>query len=73
MPLPILLAKIAGVLLLAWTCRSVWKHVRELRQNRNSEQSISESILNNLLLYLWLAFTTAFSFGLFFNNNPLDF
>jgi|WetSurMetagenome_2_1015567.scaffolds.fasta_scaffold01355_6 hypothetical protein len=73
MPLSIILAKTAGVLLLAWTGRSIWKHVREFKKNRNSEQSITEAILNNLLLYLWLAFTTAFSLGLFFNNNPLDF
>jgi threonine/homoserine/homoserine lactone efflux protein len=73
MPLSIILAKIAGVVLLAWTGRSIWKHIRERKQNRNTEQSISESLLNNLLLYLWLAFMTAFSLGLFFNNNPMDF
>jgi threonine/homoserine/homoserine lactone efflux protein len=73
MPLSILLAKIAGVILLAWTARSIWKHVRERRQAGTTEQSVSESILNNLLLYLWLAFMTVFSLGLIFNNNPLEF
>lgn len=73
MPLSIILAKIAGVVLLAWTVRSIWKHMQERKQSKNTEQSVSESLLNNLLLYLWLAFMTVFSLGLFFNNNPTQF
>ncbi len=73
MPLSILLAKIAGLILLAWTARSIWRHVKERRHAKNTEQSVTESLLNNLLLYVWLAFMTAFSLGVFFNNNPLDF
>jgi Na+/melibiose symporter-like transporter len=73
MPVSILLAKIVGVILLAWTARSIWKHVKERRHTKNTEQSVTESLLNNLLLYVWLAFMTVFSLGVFFNNNPLDF
>jgi Na+/melibiose symporter-like transporter len=67
-----LLAKIVGALLLAWTIRSIVKHVKDKRAERRSPdhevQSLTEQILNNALLYLWLAFMLAFSLGMIFNN-----
>jgi hypothetical protein len=68
MPLTIIIAKIVGAGLLGWTVYSIVKHVRERRRNKTNEQSITESILNNLLLYLWLAFMVVFSTGMIFNN-----
>ena len=72
MDLPTILVKTAGVILLAWTCRSIYKHVREKREaHRRGDpdtQSVSELILNNILLYLWLAFMTVFSVGMVVNN-----
>jgi uncharacterized membrane-anchored protein len=70
----VILAKITGLVLLAWTVRSIVKHVREKRaarqENKEKEevQSISEQILNNILLYLWLAFMLVFSTGMIVNN-----
>lgn len=67
-----LLAKLVGLALLAWTGRSIYKHIKERqvarRQNKTEVQSVSEFILNNLLLYLWLAFMLVFSIGLMVNN-----
>ena len=67
-----LLAKLVGVVLLIWTGRSIFKHVKERQaaksQNKVEVQSMSEFILNNLLLYLWLAFMVVFSIGLIVNN-----
>ncbi|HEX7510465.1 MAG TPA: hypothetical protein VF335_04140 [Chitinivibrionales bacterium] len=68
MPLSIILAKIVGLALLAWTIRSIIKHVQERKTAVQSEQSITEQILNNLLLYLWLLFMTVFSIGMIVNN-----
>jgi uncharacterized membrane protein len=68
MPLTIIIAKTVGVVLLGWTVYSIVKHVRERRRNKTNEQSITESILNNLLLYLWLAFMVVFSSGMILNN-----
>jgi len=72
MDLPSILAKTAGVILFAWTGRSIYKHVKEKQAARKIQkadtQSLSESFLNNLLLYLWLAFMVAFSVGMFVNN-----
>lgn len=67
-----ILAKIVGVLLLAWTLFSIYKHVRDRRvavqEKKEEEQSLVESLLNNALLYLWLAFMLTFSTGLIVNN-----
>jgi hypothetical protein len=68
MTLSVILVKSAGVVLLGLTARSIWKHIKERKNNKGSEQSVSESILNNLLLYLWLAFMTVFSIGMMVNN-----
>jgi glycerol uptake facilitator-like aquaporin len=66
------LAKIAGLVLLAWTVWSIIKHFRErsaaVKSGRQEPQSISEQILNNLLLYLWLVFMLVFSVGMIVNN-----
>jgi len=68
MPLSIILAKSVGLVLLAWTIRSIFKHLKERKTAGQSEQSITEQILNNLLLYLWLLFMTVFSIGMIANN-----
>jgi cytochrome b561 len=68
MPLSTILVKSVGLLLLAWTIRSIFKHFKESKNSPQSEQSITEQILNNLLLYLWLLFMTVFSIGMLVNN-----
>jgi hypothetical protein len=68
MSFTIIIAKIVGTALLGWTVYSIVKHIRERRRNKTNEQSITESILNNLLLYLWLAFMVVFSTGMILNN-----
>lgn len=72
MDLPTILAKLAGAVLLIWTFRSIYKHVKEKRTARANAtvaaQSISELILNNILLYLWYAFMLVFSIGMIANN-----
>ncbi len=57
-----------GLLLLVWTIRSIVKHLKERKTSGQSEQSITEQLLNNVLLYLWLAFMTVFSVGMMVNN-----
>jgi Na+/melibiose symporter-like transporter len=70
--IPIILIKITGVALLIWTIRSIYIHVKEKRkpknQDKKEEQSVSEQILNNTLLYLWLLFMLTFSIGMIVNN-----
>jgi hypothetical protein len=68
MDIPALLAKIVGVVLLGWTIRSIFRHVKERKAQPQLEQSFTEQILNNILLYLWLLFMTAFSIGMIVNN-----
>jgi len=73
MEISIILAKITGVLLLIWTLYSIYRHVREKQKALKSAssdevQSVSEQILNNILLYLWLAFMIVFSTGMIVNN-----
>ena len=73
MDLSTILIKITGVILLIWTLYSIYRHVREKQQAIKSApagevQSVSEQILNNILLYLWLAFMIVFSIGMFVNN-----
>ena len=57
-----------GLLLLVWTVRSIVKHLKERKTSGQSEQSITEQLLNNVLLYLWLTFMTVFSVGMMVNN-----
>ncbi|MBN1578180.1 MAG: hypothetical protein JW913_16590 [Chitinispirillaceae bacterium] len=73
MELSTILIKVAGVALLIWTIYSIYRHVREKRKAIKSPkpgevQSVSEQILNNILLYLWLAFMVVFSIGMVVNN-----
>jgi hypothetical protein len=79
-----IIIKIAGAALLAWTLRSIYKHFAnrkaKLAAASNSapgsaavppienKPSLSEQLLNNLLLYLWLAFMLIFSTGMIMNN-----
>jgi hypothetical protein len=68
MDISALLAKIVGLVLLGWTIRSIFKHLKERKASPQLEQSFTEQILNNLLLYLWLLFMIAFSIGMIVNN-----
>ena len=72
MDLPALLAKLVGAVLLVLTGRSIYRHVKERREAKQSgkqdRQSLSEHLLNNLLLYAWLAFMVVFSTGMIVNN-----
>jgi hypothetical protein len=64
----IILVKIIGIILLGWTIRSILKHLKERKLSGHMEQSFTEQILNNILLYLWLLFMTVFSIGMIVNN-----
>jgi hypothetical protein len=68
MDISVLLVKITGLFLLGWTVRSIYKHLKERKASAHLEQSVTEQILNNILLYLWLLFMTAFSIGMVVNN-----
>jgi hypothetical protein len=68
MSISTILVKAAGILLLAGTIRSILRHLKERKLTKQNEQAVSEQVLNNFLLYLWLAFMTVFSLGMFFNN-----
>jgi len=73
MELSTILIKTAGVLLFLWTLYSIYKHVKEKQKmmkaaKAEEAQSVSEQILNNILLYLWLAFMVVFSIGMIVNN-----
>jgi len=72
MDLSTILVKLTGVVFLIWTIFSIYKHFKgkkaEQDKNKDAKQSLSEQILNNILLYLWLAFMIAFSLGMIFNN-----
>ncbi len=72
MDLPSILIKITGLVLLAWTIRSIVLHVKEKRkiaaEAKEEDQSVTEQVLNNVLLYLWLVFMLAFSTGMMVNN-----
>lgn len=61
-------AKIVGAALFVWTLYSIYKHIKTKGFKKLGDQAVSEMVLNNTLLYLWLAFMTAFSLGMFFNN-----
>ena len=72
MDIPAILIKITGAILLGWTLWSIKKHIEEKRkaakEENKEQQSISEQVLNNILLYLWLAFMLVFSVGMILNN-----
>jgi hypothetical protein len=68
MPVSTIIVKVVGLLLLVWTIRSIVKHLKERKSSGQSEQSITEQLLNNVLLYLWLTFMTVFSVGMMVNN-----
>ncbi|MCL2219121.1 MAG: hypothetical protein FWC23_04330 [Chitinispirillia bacterium] len=79
-----ILIKITGLILFAFTVRSVYRHLRaKLAKNRapapapassppkadgKPEQSKVEHALNAFLLYAWFIFMTALSLGMVFNN-----
>ena len=81
MDLSAILAKLTGLVLCAWTLRSIYRHFFAQAKNKlasastganiampDKKQSLTEAFLNNLLLYLWLAFMLAFSTGMIVNN-----
>ena len=68
MTISMILVKAVGVILFAGTVRSVIKHLKERKQRKLDQQAVSEQMLNNFLLYVWLAFMTVFSLGMIFNN-----
>ncbi len=67
-----IIVKIAGAGLLIWTIWSIAKHFQQRKvqaaAGNPDNQSVSEQILNNILLYLWLAFMIVFSGGMILNN-----
>jgi hypothetical protein len=69
-----ILVKVTGAALLIWTLRSIYKHFfnrkikSDIAPKDDKKPSLSEQLLNNLLLYLWLAFMVIFSSGMIFNN-----
>jgi uncharacterized membrane protein len=67
-----LIAKAVGLVLLILTIRSIYKHFKEQHraraQSQKEAQSVSEMVLNNMLLYAWLAFMLVFSGGMILNN-----
>ena len=75
MDLPAILVKAVGAVLLLWTAYSIVKHFAgrkpaagEGAAKNDKNPSVSEQILNNLLLYLWLAFMVIFSTGMILNK-----
>lgn len=72
MDLPVILIKITGIILFAWTAFSIYKHIKAKlaaqKDKKVDSQSLSEQFLNNLLLYVWLAFMVVFSSGMVLNN-----
>jgi len=62
--------KITGVIFLAFTIRSIIKHVKkESKEAKEApNQSKGERLLNTIILYVWLFFITAFSIGMIVNN-----
>ena len=68
MEISTVLVKVVGIVFLAWTVRSIIKHLKEQKEKPEDAQSTSEKFLNSFIYYLWLAFMTVFSFGMIFNN-----
>ncbi len=76
MDLAAIIAKITGALLLILTIRSIYRHFARKKgasksrsaSGTEAKSSVSETILNNLLLYLWLIFMLVFSSGMILNN-----
>ncbi|MCL2182209.1 MAG: hypothetical protein FWB85_01915 [Chitinispirillia bacterium] len=81
MDLAAILIKITGLLLFAFTARSVYKHIKAkfvkkpapaaqpaAPAENKQEHSKVEQALNGLLLYAWFVFMIALSLGMVFNN-----
>ncbi len=66
---PVVLIRITGSVLFIWTMYSLYLNIKKIkRKKEDSEQSVSEQLLNNVLLFAWLLFMTSFSLGMIFNN-----
>jgi hypothetical protein len=81
MDLAAILVKITGLVLFAFTARSVYKHFKakivkqqtqpaavQAKTDSKHEHSKIEHALNAFLLYAWFVFMTALSLGMVFNN-----
>jgi hypothetical protein len=72
MDTPTILIKITGAIFLIFTLRSIYTHIKDKRkeklEGKKEIQSLSEQTLNNILLYVWLTFSIAFSVGMMVNN-----
>ncbi|MFW5960147.1 MAG: hypothetical protein ACOCSE_03385 [Chitinivibrionales bacterium] len=66
---PVVLIRTTGIGLFIWTMHSLYLNVKKIkRKKEDSQQAISEQLLNNILLFAWLLFMTSFSLGMIFNN-----
>jgi ABC-type Fe3+ transport system permease subunit len=71
-----IIVKIVGLVLFAFTVRSVHRHFKRKmarcasrpKTEGKPEQSKIEHALNTFLLYAWFLFMTAFSLGMIVNN-----
>ena len=74
MDIAAILVKITGIVLFAFTVRSVYRHFKGRFAKKievsvkKPEQSKTERALNAFLLYAWFIFMTAFSLGMVVNN-----
>jgi succinate dehydrogenase hydrophobic anchor subunit len=66
----VILIRITGVIILLFTIRNVVLHIKKESKEAKAAltQSSGERFLNGVLFYLFLAFITAFSLGMIFNN-----
>jgi hypothetical protein len=76
MDLAAIIAKITGAVFLIVTLRSIYRHFARKKSpskarsvsESEAKSSVSEKILNNLLLYLWFIFMLVLSSGMILNN-----
>ena len=70
MDILVILIKITGIIIFLFTVRTVVLHVKKESKEAKAAQTQSkgERLLNGIIFYLWLAFITAFSLGMIFNN-----
>ncbi|MGM0443662.1 MAG: hypothetical protein ACQEQV_05690 [Fibrobacterota bacterium] len=70
MDVPAVLIRITGFVILCSTVVFFIKHLKKESKEAQeaANQSRLELILNNIILYVWYAFITAFSVGMMVNN-----
>lgn len=66
-----ILAKITGVIFFIFSVRAIIKHFK--KESKEAKEAVNQSkvelFLNTAILYLWFAFTIAFSLGMIINNH----